>query len=158
MNESVKNKIKWKNKMYKTYVKNGFTDNRHLDLQDVTNVVTVIINVRKQEYFDQLTLKLNNLKTSFKTYLSKTFYNGKKIPLIPPLLVNNCLIADFKVKADLFNNFFASQCTPLENSSNIPNNQLYFTDAKIDTIQFNDNGILNAIRNLNTSKADGMMT
>ena len=100
-------------------------------------------------------MKLNDPKTSFKTYWSKTFYNGKKIPLIPPLLVNNCLIVDFKVKADFFNKFFCTTSTPLENSTNIPKNQLYFTHAKLDSIQFNDNEILKAIRNLYTNKAHG---
>ena len=37
--------------------------------------------------------------------------NGKKIP---PLLGNNKLITDFKVKANLFNGFFHQQCTTVE--------------------------------------------
>ena len=38
-----------------------------------------------------------------KTYWSilKTFVNGIKIPVIPPLLENNKLITDFKLKANL---------------------------------------------------------
>ena len=38
----------------------------------------------------------------------KTFYNGKKVPIFPPLLINDKLISDFEVKASHFNNFFAS--------------------------------------------------
>ena len=33
----------------------------------------------------------------------KTFYDGKKVPTIPPLLINNKLISDFEIKADYFN-------------------------------------------------------
>ena len=57
--------------------------------------------------------------TTTKTYWSilKTFYNGKKVPIISPLLINDKLISDFEVKANHFNNFFASQCTPLDDSS-----------------------------------------
>ena len=38
---------------------------------------------------------------------------GKKVPLIPPLVINNNkLKPDFKRKADHFNNFFASNAHP----------------------------------------------
>ena len=36
----------------------------------------------------------------------KTFVSGLKIPLIPPLFVNNELVTDFLVKANLFNDVF----------------------------------------------------
>ena len=49
----------------------------------------------------------NDPKTNAKTYWSilKTFYNGKKVLIIPPLLINNKLISDFKLKANYFNDF-----------------------------------------------------
>ena len=55
-------------------------------------------------------MKLKNPKTSSKTYWSilKTFYNGRKIPVIPPVLKNHKLESDSKIKANYFNNFFAS--------------------------------------------------
>lgn len=79
---------------------------------------------------------LNNPKTSFKIYWStlRRFYNGKKIPLTPAHSLNNCLTSDFELKADFFIKFFVSQSIPLENSSNILNNQVYLTNAKLDSI------------------------
>ena len=64
-------------------------------------------------------MKLNDLKTSAKTYWSilKFFYNDSKIPLIPPLLVNNKIVLNFTKKANIFNDFFATQLTPLSNNS-----------------------------------------
>ena len=55
-------------------------------------------------------------KTRSKTcrFILKTFYNGKKVPLIPHLVINNKLEPDFKRKTDHFNNYFASKCTPLK--------------------------------------------
>ena len=50
----------------------------------------------------------------------KTLYNGKKIPLILPTLINNKLTSDFKGKANHFNTFFASQCTPISHDSTLP--------------------------------------
>ena len=64
---------------------------------------------RKKEYYNNVALKLNNHKTSAKTYWSilKTFYNGKKIPVIPPLLINNKLVSNIKTNANHFNIFLA---------------------------------------------------
>ena len=52
-----------------------------------------IILKRKDNYHRQLSHKLNDPETSAKAYWSilKTLYNGKKIPLISPILVNNKL-------------------------------------------------------------------
>ena len=50
--------------------------------------------------------------TSAKAYWSilKSFYKGTKVPLIPPLLVNNKTVSDFTEKTNLFNDFF---CFPV---------------------------------------------
>ena len=53
----------------------------------------------------------------------KIFYNGKKIPLILPLL-NDKLESDFGKKETHFNEFFASKCTPLNNRSTLPHQGL----------------------------------
>ena len=57
-----------------------------------------MINRPKEEYQNHIALKLNDLLTTTKTYWSilKAFYNGKKVPIIPPLLINDKLISDFK--------------------------------------------------------------
>ena len=49
-----------------------------------------------------------------KTYWSilKTFsHNDKKMPLIPPFLVNNRFANDIKTKVNIFNEYFAEQST-----------------------------------------------
>ena len=48
--------------------------------------------------------------------------------------------------------YFASQCTPLENGSIIPNNQVYTTGTKIRSIKFNEDNIIKAIRDLGINK------
>ena len=50
MNEFVKNKIKWKNKIYKDYVKNRRTENDYLKLKTEINDVTEIIDKSKIDY------------------------------------------------------------------------------------------------------------
>ena len=59
-----------------------------------------LINTSKALYYENLSKKLNNLLLQAKTYSSilKTFYNEKKIPLIPPLLVDDKFVTEFRTK------------------------------------------------------------
>ena len=84
------------------------------------------------EHNFQLSQSLNNPATSTKTYwtILKIFYSGKKIPLIPPLIINDQFISDFQEKANYFNLYFAKQCAPIENDSSIP------TDTNCGMLQF----------------------
>ena len=114
------------------------------------------ISKSKEQYCDCLAKKLNNPMTSPKTYwaIMKTFYNGKKIPLIPPLLVNDKLECDFGLKANHFNEFFASKCTPLNNGSTLTSVSNAPT-VELSSFQFNDQDILKIIRALHVNKAHG---
>ena len=69
--------------------------------QDVSDVITS----SKLKYDERLANKLNDPKKTYWEIL-KTFVNGTKIPLIPPLLVGNQLVSDFIVKVNLFNDYF----------------------------------------------------
>ena len=55
--------------------------------------------------------KLNNPFIQTKAYwlILKTFYNKKKILLIPHLLVKDRFVIDIKKKANIFNSFFAEE-------------------------------------------------
>ena len=78
------------------------------------------------------------------------------IPLIhPPLLVDNNFVTDIQTKANIFNKFFAQQCTPLENSSVLPVNQKFLTQSRLNSIDINENEVLSIIRALNIHKAHG---
>ena len=59
-----------------------------------------MIRNRKGRYFYDLSMKLNNPQTSPKTNWSiiKSCYNGRKIPIIPPLSVNGIVITDVNGK------------------------------------------------------------
>ena len=83
----------------------------------------------------------------------KTFYNEKKNPLIAPLLINGKFVTDIKTKGCIFNKFFAEQCTPLKNDSVPPVNQMFLTQSRLSSLDFNENGILKIIRALNVFKA-----
>ena len=81
-----------------------------------------LVSPTKTSYNENLAKKLNDptiQATSYWTIL-KSFYNSKKIPLIPPLLINDKFVTDIKLKANIFHKFFAEQCTPLKNDSILP--------------------------------------
>ena len=50
MNNFVKNKIKWKHQIYKTYNKNGHTYRDYLKLEEATSVISELISRHKDEY------------------------------------------------------------------------------------------------------------
>ena len=61
----------------------------------------------------------------------KTFVNGKKTIFIPPLLVDNNLISNFRVKVNIFNNFFVQQCQAIANNGILPTNQIFYTQNRL---------------------------
>ena len=74
-----------------------------------------------------------------------------------PLLVNGVIISNFSPKASLFNKLFASQCTPLQNSSGLPTFYLK-TDKTLSSLNLSENDIFAIIKNLNSSKSHGWDT
>ena len=100
--------------------------------------------------------QLNDRITAPKTYwkIISRFLNNKEIPAIPPLLLNGEIISNFSQKASIFNKFFASRCTPLQNSSSLPIFYLR-TDETLSSSNTNDNDILAIIKNLNPNKSHG---
>ena len=59
------------------------------------------------------------------------------------------------MKANIFHKFFASQCVPLNNDSNIPYCPRYMTNAKICSTKFKNKDTINVIKALDPCKANG---
>ena len=93
-----------------------------------------------------MSAKLDNPKTVPKTYWSiiNKFLSNKKT-IIPPVLVNGELVSDFEQKANLFNNYFASQFTPIKNASKLPNFS-YKTEKTLTSFDIKDDDILSVIK------------
>ena len=139
------------------YLKYGKRNCDYTELQKFIEEVSEDISKSKEQYYDYLAKKLHNPKTSPKTYwaILKTFYNGKKIPLIPPLLINDKLESDFRKKPNHFNEVFVSKCTPLNNGSTLPHSLPNTITVELSSFQFNDQDILKIIRVLHVNKAHG---
>ena len=130
----------------------GYTSLNALTL-DISNDVSSF----KLKYHERLADKLNDPKTAPKTYraIFKTFANDSKIPLIPSLLVENKLVTEFLHKANLFNNFFAKQCTPISNDSTVLVNINFEIRERLSSLEFCVDDIVKIIRLLDQNKAHG---
>ena len=115
------------------------------------------IEISKERYLSKLATKLTNDSINPKCYWSilKTFLNKKKVPCIPPLIHNNQFITDFKEKSELFNSFFAKQCSLIETQSTLPTQIFLKTNKSLNNINFSESDISNVIRKLDPNKAHG---
>lgn len=80
-------------------------------------------------------IKLRNTqkKSYVYWYLLKAFSNNRNIPIIPPLLYENCFVTDFREKADFFD-FFSKQCFLILNNISHPSYVKYITDKCLSII------------------------
>ena len=126
-NNQIKTLIEKKNHLFKSYMANGRLAVDRVRLQKAGAELITIIKSSKESFYNNLTKKINDPNTSNKTHSSiiKTFINGKKTPIIPPLLVSNNLISNFREKANIFKDFFVQQCQPIANNSILPTNQIF---------------------------------
>ena len=131
-----------RSKLTKFFYKNSQKREEKEKLEAKAAYCTEQIMNAKNDYTQRMNNKLNDPKAAPKTYwsiLTKFLYN-KKIPAIPPLLVNGKFVSDFFAKANLFNNFFASIYTPINNGSRmLPS--AYKTNVRINSFRINHNDI-----------------
>ena len=122
-------------------------------LHQVSECTKLIV---EDKHLAKLSSKLGSRDTAPKTYWSiiNGFLNNKKTPTIPPVLFEGKLISDFKKKAELFNNHFATQCSLIKNVSTLPNLE-YKTDKRLNYFEINEDDILSIIKNLKANKAHG---
>ena len=101
--------------------------------------------------------KLSDPSTSTKCYWSllKTLLNDQKLPCIPPIFHNNEYIIDFKEKSEIFNTFFAEQCSLIPNKSVLPSRLTLLTENSLSKCNFSKKDILQIIRNLGSNQAHG---
>ena len=102
-------------------------------------------------------MKLSNKATSSKAYWSilKTFLNSKKIPCIPPIFHDNKFVIHFREKAELYNKYFAEQCSLPRNNSELRKNLLFLTEKRLSNVQIANEDIIKIINNLDPNKVQG---
>ena len=115
------------------------------------------IQIAKQNYVNKIAQRLGDPNTSSKCNWSllKTLFNRKKIPCIPPLSHGDKFIIDFQEKSEIFNSFFADQCSPISNGSVLPSELPLRTDSSLSSFHSTKDDILRIINNLYPNKAHG---
>ena len=95
------------------------------------------------------------IPVQFLKHVGLFWKDGKKVSIIPPLLINNKLESDFEIKANYFNSFFASKCISLINNSTVPKSLQYVSFTRLSLFSFNQEVILKIIYALIINKAHG---
>ena len=126
-------------------------------LKTMQNLIYETLGSCKGKYYENIPKKICSKATAPKYYWSllKTMLNDKKVPCIPPIFHDNKFITDFSKKADLFNSFFAKQCSIIENNSVLPSSTNPITHQYLANIEFTKDDIKRIICNLDPTKAHG---
>ena len=151
MNPKIIPSLRNKFKLTKRYYSYSTEENKNLLTAKSNECSNVIVETKKM-YTNKLSRRLDDPSTMPKAYWSilNTFLNSKNIPYIHPLNVNGKLISNFEKKAELFNSHFASQCTPINNSSVFPPLE-YKTNERLTSVNMKEDDIY--LKNLNPEKA-----
>ena len=97
----------------------------------------------------------NTIIPKYYCSLLKAMLNDKKIPCMLPIFHDNKFVTDFSKKADLFNSFFAKQCSIIENNSVLPSSTNRITDQYLINIESMKDDIKRIICKLDPNKAHG---
>ena len=156
INNKVKTMIQEKNKIYQLYLKNK-SNMLATKLETLQNLIYETLESCKSKYYENISKKLCSKAIAPKYYWSllKTMLNDKKVPCIPPIFHDNKFVTDFSKKADLFNSFFAKQCSIIENNSVLPSSTIPVTDQYLANIEFTKDDIKRIICKLDPNKAHG---
>ena len=120
INNKIRSLIENKNEYFKNCVKPNNSESIR-QFEQMKDTLRASIEISKQKYYFKLSGKLAVNKINPKCYWSKSLLSNKNIPCIPPLIHNDQFVVDFKEKSELFNSFFAKQCTYIETESSLPN-------------------------------------
>ena len=116
---------------------------------NLQNQLIQSIHTAKQKHFNKISKKLCDPLISTKCYWSllKAILNEKKVPCIPPIFNNNKYVTDFKEKSEIFNFFFANQCSLIPNKSILPSQLKLLTEHTLTSCDFSETDILQIINN-----------
>ena len=113
--DNIKRKLRQRTKLTKYFYKNGKLKCKYDKIFEKSAECTTENFETKKNCIYNITSKLADSHTAPKTFwtlLNRLLYN-KKNPAIPSLLLMEKFVCDFYEKSNIFNNFFASICTPI---------------------------------------------
>ena len=75
MNETIKNKMKVRNNLFKQYIQNGRFESDFILIERLGNELSDLISQTKALYYENLARKLNNPLLQAKTYCSDSSFD-----------------------------------------------------------------------------------
>ena len=108
INKLLKSMLNSKNRLYKSYKRHGYREEDKARLDTFRSECQLAVDNEKLSYLTNLGNKMNDPNTSQKIYwkIINRVMNKCRAPKIPPLLVNNVFILNWRDTAKSFNDFF----------------------------------------------------
>ena len=126
-------------------------------LKTMQHLIYETLDSCKSKYYENISKKLcsKGIAPKYHWLLLKTMLNDKKVPCILPIFHDNKFITDFSKKIDLFNSFFAKQCSIIENNNVLPSSTNPITNQYLENIEITKDDIKRSICKLDPNKAHG---
>lgn len=152
----LKSLIKKCHKVYRKWAMRGRVLEHKAYVVNIRNKTNALIAKAKRSYHSTLARNLMDPNAGQKVFWAafKRLVNKKKHTIIPPLLEHHTYITNFELKASLFNEYFAQQCTLLQNASTIPA-LTKRTSFLLSDIPITEEAVLKIISKLDPRKAHG---
>ena len=157
--KNIKSALRKRSRLTKIYYVNGqVLIDYNLLLSHSKKCREMIISA-KNEYMPRMSKTLSDTSIATKSHWSifgwyNWFLSNKRIPSIPPLFHNGKIILDFKEIINLFNSYFSSQCTPVSNSSVLPDISFH-KNARLKSFSITEKEILAIMKSLDPNKSHG---
>ena len=152
----LKSAIKRKHRIYSKFVQSGRKQELWKGVKNMQIETSRLIASAKKEYYANLGKKLSDPKAGAKTYWSlfNKLINKKKFSNIPPLFDHGLFVTNVEAKANIFNDYFVSQCCAVTTGSTIPS---FISRGLVwlQNIEIDREKVLRLIRSLDTNKAHG---
>ena len=155
-NHDIRYRLKKQNKLYRKYRYKGYLNHDKKVLEEYKAETATFIENAKENYLKRQGIRLADQSSSQKTYwkIMNEFLNRTKIPRIPPIFHNGNFIVNSKDKAQVFNHYFAEQCTPFDTPSTLPSLN-YLTADRLSHFDIDIKEIKDLIKVIKINKAHG---
>ena len=104
ISKELKSLLKKKNRLYASYKRNGYKENDRLNLEVFRSECKEAVDLAKRNHISKLGNKLNDPSTPSKSYwkIIHRVMNRARLPVIPPILVDNILVLNCVDKCKQF--------------------------------------------------------
>ena len=140
----IKNLIRVKDNFFKKFVRKINNMYHHYAFENLQNHLNQSIQIAIQNYVNKIDQRLGDPNSSSKCYWS----------LILLSFMEKNILLTFK-KNEIFNSFFADQCSPISNGSVLHSESPLRTVSTLSTCHFAKEEIIWIINNLNPNKTHG---